>query len=102
MPANPAHDHPKKLHNFNRMALLICTSNRLRATDTRGISLVAPTKQTGGSNMTDVALRRRIVTASGLVLGAVLLASGAFAQDEPGAVYAMTNAAGGNSILIFD
>jgi hypothetical protein len=33
---------------------------------------------------------------------AVLLASGAFSQDEPGAVYAMTNAAGGNSILIFD
>src|SRR5215467_9951859 len=97
----PANDHRKKLRNFNRLALLICTCNRLRATDSRGISLGAPTKQTGGSNMTDFSLRRRIVTSSGLVLAAVLLASGAFAQDEPGAVYAMTNAAGGNSILIF-
>jgi 6-phosphogluconolactonase (cycloisomerase 2 family) len=52
--------------------------------------------------MTDFSLRRRIVT-SGLVLAATsFLASGAFAQDEPGAVYAMTNAAGGNSILMFD
>jgi 6-phosphogluconolactonase (cycloisomerase 2 family) len=52
--------------------------------------------------MTDFSLRRRIVTSLGLVLAAVLLASAAFAQDEPGAVYAMTNAASGNSILIFD
>ena len=52
--------------------------------------------------MMDFALRRRIVT-SGLVLAAtVFLTSGAFAQDEPGALYAMTNTAGGNSILIFD
>src|SRR5215471_12406832 len=97
----PAHDHRKKFRNFNRLALLICTCNRLRATDPRGISLDAPTKQTGGSNMTGFSLRRRIFTSSGLVLTAVLLAGGAFAQDEPGAVYAMTNAAGGNSILIF-
>src|SRR5215468_7000543 len=83
------------------MPRLICAPTRLRASDSRGISLSAPTKQTGGSNMTDFSLRRRIVTSSGLVLAAVLLASGAFAQDEPGAVYAMTNAAGGNSILIF-
>ena len=33
---------------------------------------------------------------------ALIVASSALAQDEPGAVYAMTNAAGGNSILIFD
>ena len=52
--------------------------------------------------MPDFSLRRRIVTSLGLVLAAVLLASAAFAQDEPGAVYAMTNAASGNSILIFD
>src|SRR5215470_17549348 len=97
----PAHDHRKKFRNFNRLALLICTCNRLRATDPRGISLGAPTKQTGGSNMTGFSLRRRIVTSSGLVLAAVLLAGGAFAQDAPGAVYGMTNAAGGNSILIF-
>jgi len=39
----------------------------------------------------------------GSVLAMVSLVAGsALAQDEPGAVYAMTNAAGGNSIRIFD
>src|SRR5215469_2450865 len=52
--------------------------------------------------MTDFSLRCRIVT-SGLVLAAIFfLSGGAIAQDEPGAVYAMTNATGGNSILMFD
>jgi 6-phosphogluconolactonase len=68
----------------------------------RGTLLGGPTKQTAGSNTIDFSLRRRIIT-SGLVLAAtVFLATGAFAQDEPGAVYAMTNSAGGNSILVFD
>lgn len=52
--------------------------------------------------MIDFSLRGRVVP-SGLVLAAMcFLANGALAQDEPGAVYAMTNGAGGNSILIFD
>jgi 6-phosphogluconolactonase len=52
--------------------------------------------------MIEFSLPRRLVT-SGLVLAMTLfLVLGAFAQDEPGAVYAMTNADGGNSILIFD
>ena len=51
--------------------------------------------------MIDFSLRGRIVTA-GLVLAATfILAHGAFAQDQPGTVYAMTNSGGGNSILIF-
>jgi len=33
---------------------------------------------------------------------ALFLTGGALAQDDPGAVYVMSNAAGGNSILIFD
>ena len=52
--------------------------------------------------MIDFSLRGRIVTA-GLVLAATfILARGAFAQDQAGTVYAMTNGGGGNSILIFD
>ena len=40
---------------------------------------------------------------SGSILAAAfLLAGSALGQDVPGAVYAMTNAAGGNAILIFD
>src|SRR5262249_51110625 len=37
-----------------------------------------------------------------VLAAALFFARGALAQDQPGAVYAMTNAAGGNSILIFD
>jgi len=52
--------------------------------------------------MIDFSLRQRIVRPSSVLATALFLASGALAQDEPGAVYAMTNAPGGNSILIFD
>ena len=52
--------------------------------------------------MIDFSLRQRIVRPGSVLATALFLASGALAQDEPGAVYAMTNAAGGNSILIFD
>jgi len=52
--------------------------------------------------MIDSTFTRRTL-ASGLVLAASLLvAASAFAQDDPGAVYAMTNAAAGNAILIFN
>ena len=51
--------------------------------------------------MTDSSLRRRIVRSGSVLATALFLASGALSQDAPGAVYAMTNAAGGNSILIF-
>lgn len=52
--------------------------------------------------MIDFSLSRRIVPTGFVLAATFFLARGAFAQDEPGAVYAMTNAAGGNSILIFD
>ena len=52
--------------------------------------------------MIDFSLRQRIVRPGSVLATALFLASGALAQDESGAVYAMTNAAGGNSILIFD
>ena len=51
--------------------------------------------------MTDSSLRRRVVRSGSVLATTLFLASGALAQDDPGAVYAMTNAAGGNSILIF-
>jgi 6-phosphogluconolactonase (cycloisomerase 2 family) len=57
-------------------------------------------KETGGLKMTEFSSCRQIVI-SGSVL-VLLFAGGAFAQDEPGAVYAMTNASTGNSILRFD
>src|SRR5215471_6246652 len=57
-------------------------------------------KETGGLKMTEFSSRRKLVI-SGSVL-VLFLAGGAFAQDEPGAVYAMTNASTGNSILMFD
>jgi 6-phosphogluconolactonase len=52
--------------------------------------------------MTDFCFGRRILTAGSILATALFLASAAWAQDEPGAVYAMTNAASGNTILIFD
>src|SRR5215470_18535064 len=63
---------------------------------------LAPDKEIGGFNMIDFSLRQRIVRPGSVLATALFLASGALAQNEPGAVYAMTNAAGGNSILIFD
>ena len=51
--------------------------------------------------MTDSSLRRRVVRSGSVLATTLFLASGVLAQDDPGAVYAMTNAAGGNSILIF-
>jgi hypothetical protein len=73
----------------------------LGAAGSRGILAGGPTKQSGGFNMTDSSLRRRIVRSGSVLATALFLASGVLAQDDPGAVYAMTNAAGGNSILIF-
>src|SRR6266567_6207765 len=68
----------------------------------RGISARDATKQIGGSKMTNFCLRRRTIMSRSVFAAALFLTGGALAQDDPGAVYAMSNAAGGNSILIFD
>jgi hypothetical protein len=52
--------------------------------------------------MIDCSFRTRVLTPGSVLATAFLFAGSALAQDELGAVYAMTNAAGGNSILIFD
>src|SRR5713226_9686341 len=51
--------------------------------------------------MTHCFLRGRAVSA-GLLAISMFASQGAFADDAPGAVYTMTNAAAGNAILIFD
>lgn len=51
--------------------------------------------------MTHCFLRGRAVSA-GLLAISMFASRGAFADDAPGAVYTMTNAAAGNAILIFD
>jgi hypothetical protein len=75
---------------------------RLGTAGSRGILVGGPTKEIGGFNMSDFSLGQRIVRPGSVLATALFLASGALAQDVPGAVYAMTNAAGGNSILIVD
>ena len=52
--------------------------------------------------MTHVFSMGRVVWAGVMMAIALLGTQGAFADDAPGAVYAMTNAAAGNSVLVFD
>lgn len=52
--------------------------------------------------MTDFSLSRRMLTPGSILATALFLAGIGWAQDEPGAVYAMSNVASGNSILMFD
>src|SRR6266853_3558679 len=51
--------------------------------------------------MTHFFSKGRAVWAGALLAFSLFVSQSAFADDNPGAVYAMTNAAAGNSILIF-
>ena len=52
--------------------------------------------------MTHVFSRGRVASAGVILTISLFCTQSAFADDAPGAVYSMTNAAAGNSILIFD
>ena len=52
--------------------------------------------------MTHVFSRSRVASAVAVLAISIFASEGIYADDAPGAVYTMTNAAAGNSILIFD
>ena len=52
--------------------------------------------------MTHVFSRSRVASAVAVLAISIFASEGAYADDAPGAVYTMNNAAAGNSILIFD